>query len=192
MAPGMGGITGRILSAVHRFRPTMLTGLYNQCARDGTEPASWKKSRAVLLRKGGKPEGDHSSYRPICLLNVVGKVLETMPVARLEEHIKSRGGLSPNQHGFRKSTSTDDAVRKLQQKILAAINFSSNKFCVAISLDIRNAFNTIRWTEVMSALNILDVPAYILRIFQDYFRGRTVEPQAGNERIEMRVTCGVI
>ncbi|KAF0739320.1 Reverse transcriptase domain-containing protein [Aphis craccivora] len=28
-APGMDGITGRILSAVYRFRPTMLTGLYN-------------------------------------------------------------------------------------------------------------------------------------------------------------------
>jgi len=116
----------------------------------------------------------------------VGKVLETMLVARLEEHIKSMGGLSPNQHGFKKSTSTDDAVRKLRQKILA-----SDKFCVAISLDIRNAFNTIGWTEVMSALNALDVPAYILRIFQDYFRGRTAETQAENERVEVRVTCGV-
>lgn len=114
-----------------------------------------------------------------------------MLVARLEEHIKYRGGLSPNQHGFRKSTSTDDAVRKLQQKILAAINFPSNKFCVAISLDFRNAFNTIVWTEVMLALNALDVPAYILRIFQDYFRGRTAETQAGNDRVEVRVTCGV-
>lgn len=59
-----------------------------------------------------------SSYGPICLLNVVGKVFETMLVARLEEHIESRGDLSPNQYGFRKLTSTDDADRKLQQKIL--------------------------------------------------------------------------
>jgi hypothetical protein len=93
----------------------MLTGLYNQCARDGILPASWKRSRVVLLRKRGKPEGEPSSYRPICLLNVVGKVLETMLVIRLEEHIKFRGGLSLNQHGFRKSISTDDVVRKLQQ-----------------------------------------------------------------------------
>jgi len=190
-APGLDCITGRILSVIHRLGPTMLTGLYNQCARDGIVPASWKRSRVVLLRKAGKPEGEASSYRPICLLNVVGKVLETMLVARLEEHIKSRGGLSPNQHGFKKSTSTDDAVRKLRQKILAAINFPSDKFCVAISLDIRNAFNTIGWTEVMSALNALDVPAYILRIFQDYFRGRTAETQAGNDWVEVRVTCVV-
>jgi len=190
-APGLDCITGRILRVVHQLRPTMLVGLYNQCVRDGVVPASWKRARVVLLRKAGKPEDEPSSYRPICLLSVVGKVFETMLVARLEEHIESRGGLSPNQHGFRKSLSTDDAVRKLQQKILATINFPSSKFCVAISLDIRNAFNTIGWVEVMSALNALDVPTYILQTFQDYFRGRTAETQAGNNRvcISYHVVC---
>lgn len=72
-ALGLDCITGRILSVVHKLRPAMLTGLYNQCARDGIVPASWKRARVVLIRKGGKLEGD-SSYRPICLLNVVGKV----------------------------------------------------------------------------------------------------------------------
>jgi len=43
----------------------------------------------------------------------------------------------------------------------------------------------------MSALNALDVPMYILRIFQDYFRGRTAETQAGNDRVEVRVSRGV-
>jgi hypothetical protein len=60
-----------------------------------------------------------------------------------------------------------------------------------MSLDIRNAFNTIGCTEVMSALNAMDVPAYILRIFQDYFQGRTAETQAENDRVEVHVTCGV-
>lgn len=99
--------------------------------------------RVVLLRKAGKPEVEPSSYRPICLLNVVGKVFETILVARLEERITSRGGLSPNQYGFRKATFTDNAVQNLQQKILAAITFPSEKFCVAVSLDTQNAFNSI-------------------------------------------------
>jgi len=169
----------------------MLIGLDHQCAREGAVPVRWKRARVVLLRKAGKPEGEPSSYRPICLLNVVGKVFETMLVARLEEHITSRGGLSPNPHGFRKAISTDDAVLKLQQNILAAINFPSEKFCVAVSLDIRNAFNSIGWTEVMSALYILEVPNYLRRIFDSYFQGRTAETQVGNNSVEVRVTCGV-
>lgn len=64
----------------------------------------------VLLRKPSKPEGEPSAYRPIFLLNVVGKVFEAMLVARLEDHVASRGRLSPNQHSFVKGTFTDNAA----------------------------------------------------------------------------------
>lgn len=151
MAPGLDNITGR--STVHRLCPSALIGLYNQCIKEGLVPAGWKRAQVVLLRKPSKPEGEPSAYRPICLFNVVGKVFEAMLVARLEDHVASRGGLSPKQHGFVEGTSTDDAVLKLQQKILTSINYPAPKFCVAVSLDIRNAFNSIGWTEVMAALS---------------------------------------
>jgi len=190
-APGVDNITGRILSSVHRVCPSMLTELYNRCVEEGSVPAGWKRARVVLLKKAGKPDGEPSSYRPICLLNVVGKVFEAILVGRLEEHIESRGGLSPNQYGFRKGKSTNDAVLKLQQEILSAINFPSEKFCLAISLDIRNAFNSIGWPEVMAAIDALEVPVYLRRVFGDYFQGRTAETQAGKNSAEVRVTCGV-
>ncbi|XP_015377656.1 PREDICTED: uncharacterized protein LOC107171910 [Diuraphis noxia] len=87
--------------------------------------------------------------------------------------------LSPNQYGFRKGKSTNDAVLKLKQEILSTINFPCEKFCLAISLDIRNAFNSIGWSEVMAAVDALEVPAYLRRILGDYFQGRTAETQAG-------------
>jgi hypothetical protein len=190
-APGVDNITGRILSSVHRACPSMLTELYNRCTEEGSVPAGWKRARVVLLKKAGKPDGEPSSYRPICLLNVVGKVFEAILAGRLEEHIESRGGLSPNQYGFIKGKSSNDAVLKLQQEILSAINFPSDKFCLAISLDIRNAFNSIGWTEVMAAIDALEVPVYLKRILGDYFQGRTAETQVGKNRVEVRVTCGV-
>lgn len=72
-----------------------MLGLFNQYIREGLIPFSWKRARVVLLRKENKPEGEPSSYRSICLLNV-RKVFETMLVARMEEHVASNGGLSPN------------------------------------------------------------------------------------------------
>lgn len=77
-------------------------------------PTNWKRARVVLLRKGNKPEGEPSSYRPICLLKVVSKVFKSMLAARIEEHVELSGGLSPEQFGFRKKVSTDDAVRWLR------------------------------------------------------------------------------
>lgn len=190
-APGLDNITGKIIKCVHQICPSMLLGLFNQCIKEGAIPTSWKRARVVLLRKGNKPEGHPSSYRPICLLSVLGKVLESMLVARLEEHVELKGGLSTNQFGFRKHSSTDDAVRSLKSKVLAAINYPSEQFCVAVSLDIKNAFNSIGWNEIMDALNRFGVPSYLLRVFQDYFSGRTAETSAANQNVEIQVSCGV-
>ncbi|KAE9525570.1 hypothetical protein AGLY_014097, partial [Aphis glycines] len=77
-APGPDGLTGKILQAVHKAHPNILLDLYNSCLRSRTFPAEWKTSRVVLLKKGNKPDGVPSSYRPLCLLNdgsVVGPLL---------------------------------------------------------------------------------------------------------------------
>lgn len=120
-----------------------------------------------------------------------GKIFESLLVARLHEHIVSKGGLSPNQFGFTKQVSTDDAVRKLQETILSEINYPSAKFCVAINLDIKNAFNSIGWNEVMMALNHAEVPSYIKKVLQEYFSGRSAETTAGDQKVEIQVSCGV-
>lgn len=190
-SPGLDKITGKIVSMVHRVCPSMLLGLFNECIKEGTFPAKWKRARIVLLKKDNKPEGEPSSYRPICLLNVVGKVFESMLVARLDEHIASRGGISHNQFGFRKARSTDDAVQELRNKILTSINYPSEQFCTTISLDIKNAFNSIGWNEVMAALDAFYVPAYLKKVLLSYFEGRTAETTAAERTIEVSVTCGV-
>ena len=58
--------------------------------------------------KGGAPDSP-SSYRPLCMLNTIGKVMESMLRARLRKAIEEGGGLSEEQHGFREGHSTIDA-----------------------------------------------------------------------------------
>jgi len=189
--PGMDCINGKIISAVHQICPSILLGLFNQCIKEGVFPSGWKRVRVILLKKGNRPEGEPSSYRPICLLSVVGKVFESLLVARLQEHIVGKGDMSPNQFGFTKQASTDDAVRQLQETILSEINFPSEKFCVAVSLDIKNACNSIGWKEVMTALKNAEVPTYLEKVLQDYFSGRSAETLAGDQEVEIQVSCGV-
>lgn len=170
-APGPDGITTKILSAVHKADPHILLGLFNKCLRDGTFPLEWKTSRVVLLKKGNKPEGVPSSYQPLYLLNDVGKVLESLLSQRLEDHITRKGGLSPNQYGFRKKLSTDDAVLDLHNTIVQEVN--DGKFCLAIGIDIKNAFNSIQWPDILTALERWAVPAHLHRMFHSYFSGRS-------------------
>ncbi|CAI6360351.1 unnamed protein product [Macrosiphum euphorbiae] len=184
-APGPDCINSRILAAVHKADQRILVELFNKCLHQGTFPLEWKSSRIVLLRKGIKPEGVPSSYRPLCLLNDVGKMLEFLLTRRLDDHITSMGNLSPNQYGFRKKLSTDDAVRTLHFAIVNEVN--DGKFCLAISLDIKNAFNTIKWPDIMAALASWNVPSYLRRMFQSYFTSRagTVSTSCGSMEVEI-------
>ncbi|KAL4123012.1 hypothetical protein QTP88_015245 [Uroleucon formosanum] len=191
-APGPDGLTGKILRAVHKAHPNILLGLYNSCLRSGTFPAEWKTSRVVLLKKGNKPDGVPSSYRPLCLLNDVGKTLEFLLARRLEDHMSDSGGLSANQYGFRKGKSTDDAVRELQAYLLEGVN--GGNFCLAVSIDVRNAFNTVKWSDILDALPRWRVPQYLLNMFRSYFSGRTGTVHANcaeGGTLEIEISGGV-
>lgn len=188
-APGPDGISSKILRAVHRIAPNLLLDLFNQCLREGAIPTSWKASRVVLLRKGNKPEGIPSSYRPICLLNDISKILEYLLKTRLEAHIALRGGLSDNQFGFRSGRSTDDAVRHLNDSVTKEVN--NRRFCLAVSLDIKNAFNSVRWEDIVSSLVSWEVPWYLLRMSRSYLADRTGSIDGAGNTLDIVITGGV-
>uniref|UniRef100_A0A182W5U5 Reverse transcriptase domain-containing protein n=1 Tax=Anopheles minimus TaxID=112268 RepID=A0A182W5U5_9DIPT len=68
----------------------------------GIFPEEWKRQRL-----------DPSSYRPICLLSVLDKVLERLIQRRLKAHLESTGGFADGEYGFRKGRSTMDAITRL-------------------------------------------------------------------------------
>ena len=125
----------------------------NSC-REGRFFVDWKNQKLVLLRKGNKPLGDASSYRPIGLLDTMGKLLEKLILQRLQTFLVGENGLSENQFGFRKGSSTGDPIQ-------AVVNIATNArkgtgkgkgFCALISINIRNAFNTARWNICIEAI----------------------------------------
>lgn len=191
-APGPDGITTKIIWAVHRCDPGLLLRLYNACLRSGTFPEQWKESRVVLLRKGDKPEGVPSSYRPLCLLNDLGKVLEHLLAQRLEAHVKARGGLARNQFGFRSGMSTDDAVRLLDERIVMENN--RGNYCLAVAIDIKNASNSAKWSDIMEALHAWETSRYLSQMFDSYFsrRSGSIESRASpGGKLEVCITGGV-
>ena len=162
-APGMYGVLNEILKEVIEAYPGILLEAFNSCLREGRFFVDWKKQRLVLLRKGNRPLGVPSSYRPICLLDTMGKLLEELILQRLQALLVGENGLSDNQFGFRKGRSTVDAIQ-------AVVNIATNTrkgtgkskgFCALISIDIRNAFNSARWNICIEAMMRRKVPDYL-------------------------------
>ncbi|KAH8280198.1 hypothetical protein KR054_006248, partial [Drosophila jambulina] len=69
------------------------------------------RQRPVLIPKPGKQNDGPSSYRPLCVLNTLGKMFERIMSNKLEREVEERGALSSHQHGFRNKQSTIDAIR---------------------------------------------------------------------------------
>lgn len=100
-APGPDGIPARLVVEAHRCSSDTFIKLYNRCLEEGKFPKRWKRARLVLIKKDGKPDGEPSSYRPLCLLNEQGKMFERIIKTRIENCMNGNSkGLSKYQYGF--------------------------------------------------------------------------------------------
>jgi hypothetical protein len=85
-----------------------------------------------IHKKGNKM--NPTNYRPISLLTSFSKVFEKAFYIRVTEHLNTRNLLVRNQFGFRKGTATEDAIFKLTNEILKALNSKTSAgriFCIS-------------------------------------------------------------
>ena len=152
----------------------------------------WKKQRLVLLRNGNKPLGDASSYRPVCLLDTMGKLREKIILQRLHCHMVGENGLSENPFGFWKVKSAVDAMQAVVEITTKARRGTGKRegFYALISIDMRNAFNTARWNICIEAMVRKKVPDYLLRMIGDYLNDRWVIYEGDKCSLKEEMTCG--
>lgn len=161
-APGRDGITADTARAVFSADPEVLVTLYNKCLEVGTFPTEWKIASVRTIPKAGKDDPtDCKSYRPICLLPVFGKVLDSILIRRIEHWISSNGnGYSPCQYGFTRGCSTVDALKKVVATIRRAR--MAGDYCAAVSLDISGAFDGAWWPLIVQQLARRGCPGNLL------------------------------
>jgi hypothetical protein len=192
-APGPDGIPNEVLKMVYRQDPSLLLRMYNSCLAAGVFSSRWKCAKLVLINKGkGDPELP-SSYRPLCMLDTAGKVLEKLIRARLTAAIKAAGDLSPKQYGFRVGLSTVDAIQEVVGAVRRAeqYNHLSKRIVLLVTLDVKNAFNSASWGDMLGALEqSFRVPEYLMRILHDYLRDRTLIYDTEGGKRMIAVTAG--
>ncbi|KAI8125012.1 Retrovirus-related Pol polyprotein from type-1 retrotransposable element R1 [Lucilia cuprina] len=137
-SPGPDGVPNEVLQVIGNVWPELIVDTFNICLKHGFFPIKWKIQKLVLLLKGGKPLDQPSSYRPLCMLDSIGKLFEIVILKRLESEIEKLGGLSNSQYGFRKGRSTVDAISEVTN--IATKAKITKQFCAIITLDVRNAF----------------------------------------------------
>ncbi|CAB0045308.1 unnamed protein product [Trichogramma brassicae] len=166
-APGPDGLPNLALKAAAGACKDVFRRVFTACLREGCFPARWKRQRLVLMLKPGKPAFEPSSYRPLCMLDTAGKLLERIIADRLEAFTEGPAGLADSQFGFRKGRSTIDAIQKVLSIAKAAI--SGKRY----------------HKEKMG------VPPYLRRIIASYFSDRVLEYSTDDGAETYSVTAGV-
>lgn len=189
-APGPDGIPPEVIKQITVNRPHLMLGMYNKCLMEGIFPKTWKLQQLVLISKGKGDPNSPSAYRPLCLLDTAGKLYERLLKPRLKEAIDNGGGLSDRQHGFRPHRSTIGAIKDVVDVFDAAqrINHSSRPIIILATLDIKNAFNSLRWPDVLQALEgNFHIPRYLSKVIRSYFKERELiyDTKEGKRRIPL-------
>jgi hypothetical protein len=93
-----------------------------------------KLARVIPIFKSGDDK-DITNYRPISLLPVFSKILESVVYARLYNYLTKFKILSSSQYGFRQSLSTELAILEFQDRIASLLGAGS--WCLGIFLDLQ-------------------------------------------------------
>lgn len=184
-APGPDGMVSEIIKIFIKSAPDFCLNLFNNLLVKGSFPEIWKKANLVLIEKEKKATDKEPSYRPICLLDAIGKVYEQLIKTRLVQEITTNGGLSEMQFGFVAGKSTIDAMFKVKK--LAKAAKKRKKLCVMVMLDIKNAFNSVPWKGILEELNRKNVAPYLVNVIADYFRDRKILV----DKTPIVTSCGV-
>ena len=96
-----------------------------------------KTAEVVPIFKKGERELC-SNYRPISILNPFVKLIEKCLLDQLNNYFVSNNLISPNQYGFQKNCSTNEAVLDIYNKLLD--NMDKKLITCSIFLDLRKAY----------------------------------------------------
>ncbi|KAI5735555.1 hypothetical protein M8J77_020038 [Diaphorina citri] len=188
-APGPDNIPPRVVKETVLAFPQSVLRVFNTLLQQMNVPKIWKEARVALVPKPVKIQGAPPTYRPICLLNTFGKLYEKMILNRLLKEIEEKSLLSEKQYGFMPGRSTVQAILRVVglAKEELSKTWRTRNHCLLIAIDIRNAFNSAPWLNIIVEMEKKGISKYLINIFKSYLSERELV----GEEFKKEMTAGV-
>ena len=144
--------------------------MINISLHTGVFPDVLKKARVFSIPKGG-PSEDSSNYRPISILTIVSKVIETYVTKHVFAYLIKYKLLHEAQSGFRKHHFCQTALIKLINDWLSHID--KGNIVGAIFVELKKAFDIVDHEMLLQKLALYSVRGTSLRWFESYRSDRS-------------------
>lgn len=169
-APGLDGIKADALKLGGEVFIEAFVPLANFVLSTGYFPMKWKTGVCIFLHKDGKDHRLAPSYRPITLLNIMGKLCERLILSRLNATVNR---LQPTyQHGFTRARGTGTQILRTGKLITDAL--ADDESIAMISTDLSKAFDSINHKGLIKKLQNKEVSNNIIKIIENYLEGRNL------------------
>lgn len=156
-----------------------LTTLFNHSLAQSTVPTVWKEAivRPILKKPTADPK-QPANYRPISLLPLFGKILESLVNNQLTYHLENNNLLDTSQSGFRAFHSTETALLEIVDNI--RLSLDARRSAILILLDLSAAFDTISNGILLDRLCEFGVEGTALNWLKSYLTDRSSKVQIGD------------
>lgn len=170
-APGPDKIQGYALKSAGPCLWFKLTHIFNYVLSTGYYPHRWKLGECIFLHKSGKNSRLASSYRPITLLNTMGKICERLMyeiVLRETRHL-----IPEYQHGFTRKRGTGTQILRTVSKITRELEDGNS--VAMISTDLSKAFDSINHKALVYKLHVAGIKNSVIRMIYHYLTDRNIQ-----------------
>ena len=166
-----------------------LTRLFQACWDLGYHPRKFKEANTIILKKPKKKDySDPKSYRPIALLDTLGKALETIISRRLSDLAEKRGLLPSQQMGARRNRSVESALETLTDAVHTVWNNGTEHVASLLSLDVAGAFDNVSHKRLIHNLRTKKVPSRIVKWTESFLRDRATSLTIGGRTSKVETT----
>ncbi|KAI0995575.1 hypothetical protein K3495_g12605, partial [Podosphaera aphanis] len=187
--PGPDGIPNRLLKQCRKILSKPLAELFNACLSLEYHPKGFKESITVVLRKPQKPRYDTpKAYRPIALLNTMGKLLEKLIANRISKAAEEYNLLPEEQMGARPKRSTISAIELLTEQIHTIWGKDKRQVASILSLDISGAFDNVSHDRLIHNLREKGIPRWVSQYIRSFLEERTTSIVLGSFKGEQTPT----
>ena len=134
--------------------------------------ARWKVGKLLPLHKGkGLSLRDPTSYRPISLLPIIGKLVERALQPQVLDFMSKSGQLNQNHHSYRKQHSTVTAMLQISDTMFEGSNW--NKITTAVMLDQSSVFDVLKHELLLEKLHLYNFSNKVIEWTRSYLSYRS-------------------
>jgi len=128
----------------------MITAIVNYSLSEGYFPDQWKTAQVIPLQKKKGSDFDFKSYRPASNLPFISKIIEKAVVDQFLCHCDENALLPDYQSAYRRFSSTQSVLLKVQSDIL--LNMDKQEVTLLVLLGLSAAFDTVNHSLLLNIL----------------------------------------